>query len=75
MKQRLTILTIFLIQSFIWTQTMTGSVKDRITNGNLNGVNITAEGTSQGTSTDVDGSFNLDISGLSQDQMIKFKHI
>ena len=54
---------------------MTGSVKDRITNGNLNGVNITAEGTSQGTSTDVDGSFNLDVSGLSQDQMIKFQHI
>ena len=75
MKQRLTIFTIILLQSFIWTQTMTGSVKDRITNGNLNGVNITAEGTSQGTSTDVDGSFNLDISGLSQDQMIKFQHI
>ena len=75
MKQRLTIFTIILLQSFIWTQTMTGSVKDRITNGNLNGVNITAEGTSQGTSTDVDGSFNLDVSGLSQDQMIKFQHI
>ncbi len=75
MKQRLTILTILLIQSIIWTQTMTGSVKDRITNGNLNGVNITAQGTSQGTSTDVDGSFNLDVSGLSQDQMIKFQHI
>ena len=75
MKHRLTIFTIILFQSFIWTQTMTGSVKDRLTNGNLNGVNITAQGSSQGTSTDVDGSFNLDVSGLSQDQMIKFQHI
>ena len=54
MKQRLTIFTIILFQSFIWTQTMTGSVKDRLTNGNLNGVNITAQGSSQATSTDVD---------------------
>ena len=71
MKKYFTILNIILFQSFIWGQTITGSVKDRITNGNLDGVNITIQGTSKGTSTDLEGKFTLDISGISKDQIIK----
>ena len=75
MTKYLTILNIIIFQSFILGQTITGSVKDRITNGNLDGVNITIQGTVEGTSTDSEGAFTLDISGLSKDQMIKFQHI
>ncbi|GIT57266.1 MAG: hypothetical protein Ct9H300mP18_06950 [Candidatus Neomarinimicrobiota bacterium] len=45
MTKYLTILNIIIFQSFILGQTITGSVKDRITNGNLDGVNITIQGT------------------------------
>ena len=75
MTKYLTILNIIIFQSFILGQTITGSVKDRITNGNLDGVNIMIQGTVEGTSTDSEGAFTLDISGLSKDQMIKFQHI
>ena len=75
MTKYLTILNIIIFQSFILGQTITGSVKDRITNGNLDGVNITIQGTSKGTSTDLEGKFTLDISGISKDQIIKFQHI
>ena len=75
MTKYLTILNIIIFQSFILGQTITGSVKDRITNGNLDGVNITIQGTAEGTSTDSEGAFTLDISSLSKDQMIKFQHI
>ena len=75
MTKYLTFLNIIIFQSFILGQTITGSVKDRITNGNLDGVNITIQGTAEGTSTDSEGAFTLDISSLSKDQMIKFQHI
>ena len=60
MSKYLKILNIIIFQSFIFGQTITGSVTDRITNGNLDGVNITIQGTSQGTSTDSEGVFTID---------------
>ena len=75
MSKYLIILNIIIFQSFIFGQTITGSVTDRITNGNLDGVNITIQGTSQGTSTDSEGVFTIDISGISKDQIVKFQHI
>ena len=75
MSKYLKILNIIIFQSFIFGQTITGSVTDRITNGNLDGVNITIQGTSQGTSTDSEGVFTIDISGISKDQIVKFQHI
>ena len=75
MSKYLKILNIIIFQSFIFGQTITGSVTDRITNGNLDGVNITIQGTSQGTSTDSEGLFTIDISGISKDQIVKFQHI
>jgi len=55
--KKLTLPVFLLIGSFIYAQTVTGTVSD--TSGPLPGANITVDGTSTGTVTDFDGNFEL----------------
>jgi TonB-linked SusC/RagA family outer membrane protein len=52
--------------------TVTGQVVDAQTGEALPGVNILIQGTSTGTSTDVDGSFQLNVSDLEQTLIITY---
>ena len=55
--KKLTLPVFLLIGSFIYAQTVTGTVSD--TSGPLPGANVTIDGTSTGTVTDFDGNFEL----------------
>ena len=56
-------------------QTITGKISDKVTDANLSGVNITIIGSEIGASSNSDGTYELDISGLNTSQKIKFQHI
>ncbi|MDB9722465.1 MAG: TonB-dependent receptor [Fidelibacterota bacterium] len=68
-------LLILLASIKLWGQTITGNISDKVTDVNLSGVNIIVEGSDIGASSNFDGTYELDISGLNSIQKIKFQHI
>ena len=54
------LLCLLLFGGFVSAQTVTGTVSEA--NGPLPGVNIIEKGTSNGTQTDFDGNYSLDLS-------------
>ncbi len=62
MKQKYFALVAFFIAAFAFSQgTITGTVMDGETNSPLPGASIVVEGTSNGTSTDFDGNFTIEV--------------
>ncbi|MUP45252.1 TonB-dependent receptor [Gramella sp. BOM4] len=60
--RKLLFLALFLTSATIFAQgTITGKVMDSETNGPLPGANVKVAGTSNGTMTDFDGNFSLDV--------------
>ncbi|SVD12351.1 uncharacterized protein METZ01_LOCUS365205, partial [marine metagenome] len=59
----------------LWTQSVSGTVSDRVTQGKLSGVNITIVGSDRGASSSENGTYEIDISGFDINQQIKFQHI
>lgn len=57
------------------SQNITGYVADKLTDAKLSGVNISIVNTDQGTSSSIDGVYNLDFEKINDDQLIEFKHI
>ena len=57
------------------SQNITGYVADKLTDAKLSGVNISIVNTDQGTSSSIDGVYNLDFENINDDQLIEFKHI
>ncbi len=68
-------LLILLASIKLWGQTITGNISDKVTVAKLSGVNITVVGSDIGVSSNQDGTYELDISGLNLSQEIKFQHI
>lgn len=68
-------LLILLSSVTLLAQTITGNISDKVTDVNLSGVNITVLGSDIGVSSNLDGTYELDISGLNKSQKIKFQHI
>ena len=66
---------ILLVSVTLWGQTITGNISDKVTDAKLSGVNITVVGSDIGVSSNQDGTYELDISGLNLSQKIKFQHI
>lgn len=66
---------ILLVSVTLWGQTITGNISDKVTDAKLSGVNITVVGSNIGVSSNQDGTYELDISGLNLSQEIKFQHI
>jgi len=66
---------IFLFIGIGFGQEITGSIKDKITEALLNGVNITVENSDYGVSSDKFGNYMLDVSPFEADQIVKFQHI
>ena len=66
---------ILLVSVTLWGQTITGNISDKVTDAKLSGVNITVVGSDIGVSSNQDGTYELDISGLNLSQEIKFQHI
>ena len=66
---------IFLFIGIGFGQEITGSIKDKITQALLNGVNITVENSDYGVSSDKFGNYMLDVSPFEADQIVKFQHI
>ncbi len=66
---------LFVSISTLWGQEVTGSIKDRLTNASLTGVNITIQGSDYGVSSDESGNYVLDIGQFNDDQIVKFQHI
>jgi|TARA_B110000438_G_scaffold19839_1_gene18200 outer membrane cobalamin receptor len=66
---------ILLVSVTLWGQTITGNISDKVTDAKLSGVNITVVGSDLGVSSNQDGTYELDISGLNLSQEIKFQHI
>ena len=64
-----------LLSAILWGQNISGTIKDRITRVSLSGVNITAENSDYGVSSDASGNYILDVSSFDQDQIVKFQHI
>ena len=64
-----------LVSVTLWGQTITGNISDKVTDAKLSGVNITVVGSDIGVSSNQDGTYELDISGLNLSQKIKFQHI
>ncbi|MBX2875122.1 MAG: SusC/RagA family TonB-linked outer membrane protein [Saprospiraceae bacterium] len=63
LKGILMLLTLCFISSQAWSQlTVTGKVTDAGTSEPLIGVNIMVKGTSQGTVTDIDGAYKIELS-------------
>ena len=60
-----------LFGSFIYAQTVTGTVSDN--SGPVPGVNIIVKGTTTGTQTDFDGNYSLDVK--SSDAVLVFSFI
>ena len=69
------LLTILLASVTLWGQSITGKISDKVTDANLSGVNITVLGSDIGVSSNQDGTYELNISGLNLSQKIKFQHI
>ena len=66
MKQRVILIFttfMFSVAAIAQQRTITGSVSDASTGEPLPGVNIVIEGTHQGTVTDLDGEYSIDIEG------------
>ena len=66
MKQRVILIFttfMFSVAAIAQQRTITGSVSDASTGEPLPGVNIVIEGTNQGTVTDLDGEYSIDIEG------------
>ncbi|WP_375581150.1 SusC/RagA family TonB-linked outer membrane protein [Marivirga tractuosa] len=61
MKKLLLMLSFFLIASYSWAQdrTVSGTVTDK--DGSLPGVNVIVKGTTNGTTTDLDGNYKFSI--------------
>ena len=57
------------------SQNITGYVADKLTDAKLSGVNISIVNTDQGTSSSIDGVYNLYFENINDDQLIEFKHI
>jgi len=68
-------LQLLLCLSIGYGQEIFGSIKDKITNASLNGVNITVENSDYGVSSDKSGNYMLDVSPFETDLMVKFHHI
>ena len=66
---------IILYSSILMAQDISGSIKDRITNASLSGVNITVQNSEYGVSSDELGNYVLDITDFNNDQVVKFQHI
>ena len=73
--KRFLVLIIFISETMLWTQSVSGTVSDRVTQGSLSGVNITISGSDRGASSSENGTYEIDISGLDTNQQIKFQHI
>ncbi len=58
--------------SVLLAQTVTGKVVDSDTGEGLPGATVSIKGTSEGTVTDVDGSFSLNVSGMDVELEISF---
>ena len=56
-------------------QTITGKISDKVTDANLSGVNITIIDSEIGASSNSDGTYELDISGLNTTQKIKYLNL
>jgi len=66
---------IILYSSILIAQDISGSIKDRITDASLSGVNITIQNSEYGASSDELGNYVLDITDFNNDQVVKFQHI
>ncbi len=66
---------ILLYSSSLMAQDISGSIKDRITDASLSGVNITIQNSEYGASSDELGNYVLDITDFNNDQVVKFQHI
>lgn len=64
-----------IFSTLIYSQSLNGTVQDKLTGAKLSGVNISVEGTSRGTSTNSEGFYSLDISMLTAEQIVQFQHI
>ena len=73
--KRFLVLIIFISETMLWTQSVSGTVSDRVTQGSLSGVNITIAGSDRGASSSENGTYEIDISGFDINQQIKFQHI
>ena len=73
--KRFLVLIIFISETMLWTQSVSGTVSDRLTQVSLTGVNITIVGSDRGASSSENGTYEIDISGLDINQQIKFQHI
>ncbi|MEC7872327.1 MAG: TonB-dependent receptor plug domain-containing protein [Candidatus Neomarinimicrobiota bacterium] len=69
------ILLITLNTSFYYSQTISGTVTDKITGARLSGVNILIVDTDRGVSTDSNGEYSLNIDETVSSQIVQFKHI
>ena len=69
------ILLITLNTSFYYSQTISGTVTDKITGASLSGVNILIVDTDRGVSTDSNGEYSLNIDETVSSQIVQFKHI
>jgi len=69
------ILLITLNTSFYYSQTISGTVTDKITGARLSGVNILIVDTDRGVSTDSNGEYSLNIDETISSQIVQFKHI
>tara|TARA_B100000686_G_scaffold349421_1_gene442774 strand:- start:954 stop:3179 length:2226 start_codon:yes stop_codon:yes gene_type:complete len=69
------ILLITLNTSFYYSQTISGTVTDKITGARLSGVNILIVDTDRGVSTDSNGEYSLNIDETLSSQIVQFKHI
>ncbi len=44
-------------ETMLWTQSISGTVSDRVTQGSLSGVNITVVGSDRGASSSENGTY------------------
>ncbi len=54
---------IFSVTAFSQTKTVTGTVTDAVTGESLPGVNVVVKGTVKGTTTQIDGTYQIQVSG------------
>lgn len=60
------------VEGELYQETVTGNVTDANTGESLPGVNIIVEGTTTGTSTDVNGNFELQVTDLQQTLIVSY---
>ncbi|MCP4930745.1 MAG: TonB-dependent receptor, partial [Candidatus Marinimicrobia bacterium] len=68
-------LQLFLFIGIGFGQEISGSIKDKLTDAPLNGVNITIENSDYGVSSNKSGLYTLDISPFEKEHKVKFQHI